>query len=122
MAVTSPVCAGDYQCSLLSQSKMEECSMNLYVGNLSHQTTEDELQEAFTAFGQVASVTIIKDKFSGEPRGFGFVEMPVQTEAQSAIDGLAGKEVRGRPLNVSEARQRSEDRRGANRGGEGQQA
>ena len=96
--------------------------MNLYVGNLSHQTTEDDLQEAFAAFGQVASITIIKDKFSGEPRGFGFVEMPVQAEAQGAIDGLAGKEVRGRPLNVSEARQRSDDRRGGNRGGEGQQA
>jgi RNA recognition motif-containing protein len=95
--------------------------MNLYVGNLSHQTTEDDLQEAFAAFGQVASVTIIKDKSSGEPRGFGFVEMPVQAEALGAIGGLAGKEVRGRPLNVSEARSRTDDRRGASRGGGGQQ-
>ena len=96
--------------------------MNLYVGNLSHQTTEDDLQEAFAAFGQVASVAIIKDKFSGEPRGFGFVEMPVQAEAQGAIDGLAGKEVRGRPLNVSEARPRRDDRRGGSRDGGSQQA
>jgi RNA recognition motif-containing protein len=91
--------------------------MNLYVGNLSHQTTEDELQAAFAAFGQVASVTIIKDKFSGEPRGFGFVEMPNQTEALAAIAGLAGKELRGRQLNVNEARPRTDDRRGGSRGG-----
>jgi RNA recognition motif-containing protein len=96
--------------------------MNLYVGNLSHQTTEDDLQEVFAAFGQVTSVTIIKDKFSGEPRGFGFVEMPVSAEALGAIGGLAGKEVRGRLLNVSEARPRSDDRRGGNRGGGGRRS
>jgi RNA recognition motif-containing protein len=96
---------------------MKECPMNLYVGNLSHQTTEDDLQEAFAAFGRVASITIIKDKFSGEPRGFGFVEMPVQAEALAAIAGLAGKELRGRALNVNEARPRTDDRRGGSRGG-----
>ena len=96
--------------------------MNLYVGNLSHQTTEDDLQEAFTAFGQVASITIIKDKFSGEPRGFGFVEMPVQSEALAAIAGLAGKELRGRPLNINEARPRNDDRRVGSRGGGGRRS
>jgi len=96
--------------------------MNLYVGNLSHQATEDDLQEAFAAFGQVALVTIIKDKFSGEPRGFGFVEMPVQAEALAAIAGLAGKELRGRSLNVNEARPRTDDRRGGSRGGGGRRS
>jgi len=68
--------------------------MNIYVGNLSHQVTEDELKKAFEAFGQVTSVSIIKDKFSGESRGFGFVEMPAKAEAQSAINGLNGKELK----------------------------
>jgi RNA recognition motif-containing protein len=96
--------------------------MNLYVGNLSHQATEDDLREAFAAFGQVASVTIIKDKFSGEPRGFGFVEMPAQAEALAAIGGLAGTELRGRPLNVNEARPRADDRRGGGRDGGGRRS
>ena len=90
--------------------------MNLYVGNLSFETTEEELQEAFAAFGQVRSVNIIKDKFSGEPRGFGFVEMGSNAEGLAAIAGLAGKELRGRPLNVNEARPR-EDRGGRGGGG-----
>jgi RNA recognition motif-containing protein len=91
--------------------------MNLYVGNLAHEATEEDLQEAFAAFGQVQSVTIIKDKFSGEPRGFGFVEMPSQSEALAAIAGLAGKELRGRALNVNEARPRNNDRGGRGGGG-----
>jgi RNA recognition motif-containing protein len=96
--------------------------MNLYVGNLSHQATEDDLKEAFAAFGQVASITIMKDKFSGEPRGFGFVEMPIQAEALAAIGGLAGKELRGRQLNVNEAHPRTDDRRGGSRGGGGRRS
>jgi RNA recognition motif-containing protein len=84
--------------------------VNIYVGNIPHGTTEEELQEAFQAFGQVASVAIIKDKFSGESRGFGFVEMPSKAEAQSAIAGLNGKEFKGRALSVNEARPRSEGR------------
>jgi RNA recognition motif-containing protein len=96
--------------------------MNIYVGNLSQQATEEDVQEAFTTFGRVSSVTIIKDKFSGEPRGFGFVEMPVQSEALAAIAGLAGKELRGQPLNVNEARPRSDDRRGGSRGGGGRRS
>lgn len=82
--------------------------MNLYVGNLPRQTTEDELREAFSAFGQVSSASIIKDKFSGESRGFAFVEMPDNAEAQAAIAGLNGKDFQGRTLTVNEARPREE--------------
>lgn len=93
--------------------------MNIYVGNLSPQTTEDELREAFSGFGQVETVNIIKDRFSGESRGFGFVEMPSKDEAQSAIDGMNGKDLNGRALNVNEARPRRERRGGGGRGGGG---
>ena len=86
--------------------------MNIYLGNLAREVTEEDLREAFEAFGQVASITIIKDKFSGEPRGFGFVEMPAKAEGQSAIDSLNDKELKGKALKVNEARPRSEDRRG----------
>jgi len=91
--------------------------MNLYVGNLSHQATEDEIQQAFAQFGQVQSVTIVKEKFSGESRGFGFVEMSNQTEGLAAIAGLAGQELRGRALVVNEARPRNDDRRNGGRDG-----
>ena len=91
--------------------------MNIYVGNLSRDVTEEELRQAFESFGRVESATVIKDKFTGESRGFGFVEMPSVTEARSAISGMNGKELKGRTLNVSEARQRSDSRRG--RGGPG---
>jgi len=91
--------------------------MNIYVGSLSYRASEEELRQAFEAFGQVESVKIIKDKYSGESRGFGFVEMPDNTEAQSAIEGLNGKELSGRTLKVSEARPRSEARRGGGRRG-----
>ena len=91
--------------------------MNIYVGNLSYEVTEDALREAFEEFGQVASVTIIKDKRSGQSKGFGFVEMPAKAEGQSAIDGLNGKDLKGRTLNVNEARPRTESSRG--RGGRG---
>jgi len=91
--------------------------MNIYVGNLSHDVTEEDLRQTFEVFGQIASVNIIKDKFSGESRGFGFVEMPAKAEAQSAIDGLNGKDLKGRTLNVNEARPRSEKRRGGGRSG-----
>ncbi len=91
--------------------------VNIYVGNLSRDVNEEDLREAFGAFGQVASVNIIKDKFSGEPRGFGFVEMPEKAEAQAAIAGLNGKDLKGRTLNVNEARPRTEGRR--DRGGRG---
>lgn len=95
--------------------------MNIYAGNLSRQTTEDDLRQAFEAFGQVESVNIIKDKFSGESRGFGFVEMPTKTEADEAITGMNGQDLKGRALNVNEARPRPQGGRGGggSRGGFG---
>ena len=90
--------------------------MNIYVGNLSYSVTEDDLKQAFEAFGQVASVSIIKDKFSNQSKGFGFVEMPTQEEAQAAISGMNGKELKGRAMNVNEARPRTDDRRGGGGG------
>lgn len=93
--------------------------MNIYVGNLSQDITEEDLKEAFEAFGRVDSITIIKDKFSGETRGFGFVEISSKAEARSAIEGLDGKEVKGRVLSVNEARPRTDDRRGKGRRGGG---
>ncbi len=85
--------------------------MNIYVGNLSHEASAEDLRQAFEAHGEVSSVNIIKDKYSGQPRGFGFVEMPNKAEAQTAIENLNGKELRGRQMNVNEARPR-EDRGG----------
>jgi RNA recognition motif-containing protein len=85
--------------------------MNIYVGNLAREATEQDVKDAFAAFGQVASVSLIMDKFTGESRGFGFVEMPTQAEAQAAIAGLNGKPVKGRPVTVNEARPRTEGRR-----------
>jgi RNA recognition motif-containing protein len=100
--------------------------MNIYVGNLSFESTEDEIRQAFAAFGAVDSVSLIKDKISGQARGFGFVEMPNQTEARAAIAALNGKEVKGRPWTVNEARPRAErdsfgggPRRGGPGGGPG---
>jgi len=84
--------------------------MNLYVGNLNWQTTEADLQAAFEAYGQVSSVTIIKDKYTGQSRGFGFVEMPNDAEGQAAIDGLNGKELDGRTLRIDMARPRDDSR------------
>jgi RNA recognition motif-containing protein len=91
--------------------------MNIYVGNLSYEITEEDLRLAFEQFGAVESINIIKDKFSGQSKGFGFVEMPSKAEGQSAIDGLNGNEKKGRTLKVSEARPRPEKRDG--RGGFG---
>ncbi|HHT9130537.1 MAG TPA: RNA recognition motif domain-containing protein [Candidatus Brocadiaceae bacterium] len=91
--------------------------MNIFVGNLSRDTTEEDLKQAFEAFGQVKTVTIIKDMFSRESKGFGFVEIQSNAEAQAAITGLNGKELKGRALNVNEARPRPEGRRGGGGGG-----
>ena len=93
--------------------------MKIYVGNLSRDVTEDALQEAFGAFGEVSSVTIVKDRFSGQSRGFAFVEMGAKGEAQAAIEELNGKEFKGRALRVNEARPRTNDRRGRERRGGG---
>jgi len=86
--------------------KEKENNMNIYVGNLSSKTTEQELREAFESFGDVDTAKIIKDNLTGRSRGFGFVEMPNQDQAQSAIEGLNGKELGGSALTVNEARPR----------------
>lgn len=93
--------------------------MNIYVGNLSRDVREEDLTEAFEAYGKLSSVNVIKDKFNGEPRGFGFVEMPSKDEAQAAIAGLNGKDLKGQSLSINEARPRSDKRRegGRNSGG-----
>jgi len=95
--------------------------MNIYVGNISSQLTEEEINEAFAAYGQLTSVKIIKDKYTGENRGFGFVEMPEKAEAEAAMAGLNGKEFKGKTLNVNEARPRPESSGGGSpRGGRSQ--
>jgi cold-inducible RNA-binding protein len=90
--------------------------VNIYVGNLARELTEEELQEAFAEFGEVTSAKIITERDSGVSRGFGFVEMASGSEAQAAIAGLNGKELKGRTLTVNEARPRPDDRRGAGGG------
>jgi len=89
--------------------------MNIYVGNLSPAVTEEELMQAFGGFGRVESARIIKDKFTGEPRGFAFVEMPSDKEAQAAINEMNGKDLKGKSISANEARPRAFDSRG--RGG-----
>lgn len=93
--------------------------MNIYVGNLSRDTTEDELRQAFEPFGQITSVNIIKDRYSGDSRGFGFVEMATKAEGQAAISGLNGTTLGDRTLSVNEARPRSEGGRGGGSYGRG---
>ena len=92
--------------------------MNIFIGNLSFNVTGGDLRQAFEAFGQVASATVIKDEQSGRSKGFGFVEMPVQTESQSTIAALNGKAFKGRTITVNEARPRAADRRSKDKGGE----
>ena len=92
-------------------------AMNIYVGNLSFDAGESDVRQLFEAHGQVASVSIIEDKFTGRPRGFAFVEMAQDAEAQAAIAGLNGKDFKGRPLTVNEARPRTEHRGGSGGGG-----
>jgi len=91
--------------------------MNIYVGNLSYDVTEEELRQEFLAFGEVASVNIIVDKYSGRPKGFGFVEMPSVSEGQAAITALNGKTLKERTLTVNAARPRSDNRGGGFSGG-----
>ncbi len=80
--------------------------MDIYVGNLSYRATEEELRRAFEAFGQVEAVNIVKDKATGQSRGFAFVQMPDQAQAEAAISGLNGRELGGRTLTVNQARPR----------------
>ena len=78
--------------------------MNIYVGNLNYKLQESELEEVFTEYGEVSSVKIITDKYTGKSKGFGFVEMPNDEQAEAAIEALDGKEVNGRQLRVNKAR------------------
>ncbi len=82
--------------------------MNIYVGNLPYAITEDELRDLFAQFGEISSAAIIKDKFSGQSKGFGFVEMPVQGDAEEAVKSLNDYAVKGRKLRVNEARPREQ--------------
>ena len=82
--------------------------MNIYVGNMSFDTTEEQLRQTFEAFGEVSTIKIITDRDSGQPKGFAFVEMSAKNEADAAISGLNGQELNGRSLNVNEARPRAQ--------------
>ena len=85
--------------------------MNIYVGNLSYDATDEKLLETFESFGQVTSARVIKDKYSGQSKGFGFVEMPEESQAKTAIKSLNGKELLGKEMSVREARPRSSEGR-----------
>lgn len=94
--------------------------MNIYIGNLSSDVTDDDLMQAFEAYGHVALAKVIRDRFTGESRGFGFIEMPAKAEAQAAMAEMDGKELKGKTIIVNEARPRTEKRRGKGmRGGGG---
>ena len=93
--------------------------MNIYVGNIPHSATEESLSELFGQIGPVVSVKLITDKFTGAPRGFGFVQMENKEDAQKAIEELNGYELDGRQLTVNQAKEREPRRGGGNRGGGG---
>jgi RNA recognition motif-containing protein len=91
--------------------------MNIYVGNLSYDATDETIKQAFESFGEVTSARVIKDKYNGQSRGFGFVEMLTQSQAQTAIKSLNGKELMGKQISVNEARPRAGKGRTGGRGG-----
>jgi RNA recognition motif-containing protein len=93
--------------------------MNIYVGNLAYEVTEGDIRTEFEAFGEVTSVAIIKDNYSGQSKGFGFVEMPKLQEGQAAITGLNGKKLKERAITVNGARPRGEGGSSGGRGGSG---
>ena len=104
------------------RSDKDECQVerrfvNIFVGNLDYRTTQDQLQAAFAQYGSVDRVNIVKDRDTGQPRGFAFVEMADSREAQTAIDRLNGFEINGRAMNVNEARPKTEGGGGNRRGG-----
>jgi RNA recognition motif-containing protein len=99
------------------KSKTRRMIMNIYVGNLSNNATEETIRQAFESFGQVISAKIIKDKYTGQSKGFGFVEMLEQSQAQAAIKSLNGKELLGKQINVNEARPRTDQGRSGGQGG-----
>jgi RNA recognition motif-containing protein len=91
--------------------------VDIYVGNLSHNATEENLRQVFESFGEVTSARVIKDKYTGQSRGFGFVEMLEQSQAQAAIKSLNGKELLGKQMSVNEARPRTDRGRSGGQGG-----
>ncbi len=101
----------------LHNLKKGDTNMKIYVGNLSYEVTEEDLRREFVAFGEVTSVSVITDKYSGRPKGFGFVEMATKSEAEAAITGLNGKMLKDRTVVVNEARPRTDNRSGGYRDG-----
>jgi len=93
--------------------------MNIYVGNLAFTVSEEDLKKTFEAFGQVASANVIRDQYSNQSKGFGFVEMPETSEAEAAISALNGKELNGRTLTVNQAKPKTDRNRGGGFGGGG---
>ncbi|MBM4026880.1 MAG: RNA-binding protein [Planctomycetes bacterium] len=93
--------------------------MNIYVGNLSFEVTDDDLRQLFTAYGEVETASVVKDRFSGESRGFGFVEMPARKDADAAIAALNGTDVKGRTITVNEAKPKAPKSGGGGGGGGG---
>jgi RNA recognition motif-containing protein len=93
--------------------------MNIYVGNLSFEVTDDDLRQQFSAYGEVESASVVKDRFSGESRGFGFVEMPARKDAEAAIAALNGTDVKGRSITVNEAKPKAPKSGGGGGGGGG---
>jgi RNA recognition motif-containing protein len=93
--------------------------MRIYVGNLSYEVTEEDLRQEFGAFGEVTSISVITDKYSGRPKGFGFVEMATKSEAEAAIAGVNGKTLKDRTVVVNEARPRTDSRSGGSYGDRG---
>jgi RNA recognition motif-containing protein len=88
----------------------KESIMNIYIGNLSRDTTEDDLKTAFETYGKIVTVNVVKNNYNGESRGFGFVEMASNDEGKAAIEGLNGKDLKGQTLKVNEAHARSDSR------------
>ncbi|CRI63547.1 RNA-binding protein [Thiocapsa sp.] len=91
--------------------------MRIYVGNLTYSVTDDDLRDVFGEFGELAAAEVIKDKFSGQSKGFGFVDMPNKSDAEAAIKALNETDYKGRKLTVNEARPRAERPRGGGGGG-----
>ncbi|MDD5035695.1 MAG: RNA-binding protein [Methylococcaceae bacterium] len=91
--------------------------MNIYVGNLSYSVTSDDLRKAFEQFGEVSSANVVTDKFTGQSKGFGFVEMPNKSNGEAAIKALDGTDLKGRNVRVNEARPRTEGGGGPGAGG-----
>jgi len=89
--------------------------MNMYVGNLAYTVTEEDLTEIFSEFGEIASINIIKDRYSGQSKGFGFVEMPDNSEADKAIKALNGSQLKDRDIKVNQAKPKSKRERGSRR-------